>query len=160
MIIKNVTKRRKNNMQLKVKKLTPESVLPKYANDGSNGLDLTVTAVVIHPEYAEFRTGIAVEIPKGYVGLLVPRSSVSEKNLVMANSCGIIDENYRGEISMRFKVLDSTSHGAFKYSKLYAQGERCGQLLVIPCPKLEVMEVESLDETVRGTGGFGSTGKK
>lgn len=147
-------------MKLNIKKLTPDSILPTYATPGSNGIDLYCTAVVIHPDYAEFRTGIAVEIPVGYVGLLVPRSSVSNKNLVMANSCGIIDSDYRGEVSMRFKVLDSASHGAFKYSKLYTQGEKVGQLVIVPAPKMEIVEVKELDETDRGSGGFGSTDKK
>lgn len=147
-------------MQLKVKKTTPDSKLPTYATDGSNGLDLTCTTVVIHPEYAEVRTGIAVEVPKGYVGLLFPRSSVSTKNLVMANGVGVIDSDYRGELMLRFKVLDQASRGPFKYSSLYQQGDKCAQLLLVECPKLEIKEVESLDETVRGSGGFGSTDNK
>lgn len=146
-------------MKLNVKKTTPDSVLPTYATDGSNALDLVCTAVVIHPDYAEVRTGISVEIPEGYVGLLFPRSSVSTKNLVMANSVGVIDSDYRGELMLRFKVLDQASRGAFKYSSLYNQGEKCGQLMVVPCPKLEVVEVKELGETVRGSGGFGSTDK-
>lgn len=147
-------------MELKVKKLTPDSTLPKYATPGSNAVDLTCTTVVLHNDYAEVRTGIAVEIPKGYVGLLFARSSVSNKNLVLANGVGVIDSDYRGELSFRFKVLETASHGAFKYSKLYNQGEKCGQLLLVECPKLEIKEVESLDETVRGSGGFGSSDKK
>ena len=147
-------------MTLKVKKLTPDSVLPTYATPGSNALDLTCTATLDHKDYLEVRTGIAVEIPKGYVGLLFPRSSVSNKNLVMANSVGVIDSDYRGEIMLRFKVLDQASRGAFKYSSIYVQGDKCGQLLLVETPRLEVLEVETLENTERGSGGFGSTDLK
>ncbi len=145
-------------MKLKVKKLVPEATLPKYATAGSNGLDLVATAIVIRPEYVEIRTGISVEIPKGYVGLLFPRSSISKKNMVMGNSVGVIDSDYRGELILNFKVLEENIAGPFKYSKLYKEGERVGQLVILPAPVIEVTEVESLDDTKRGEGRFGSTG--
>ena len=145
-------------MKLNVKKLVPEATLPKYSTEGSNGLDLVATAIVINPDYVEVRTGISVEIPPGYVGLLFPRSSISKKNLVMANSVGVIDSDYRGEIMLRFKVLEISSYGAFKYSKLFNQGDKVGQLVVIAAPIIEINEVKELNETVRGVSGFGSTG--
>lgn len=145
-------------MQLKVKKLNPEAVLPNYATDGSNGLDLTATAVVVHPDYVEVRTAISVEIPKGYVGLLFPRSSITKTNMILGNSVGVIDSDYRGEIMFRFKVLDDPNMSVFKYAKIYKQGEKVGQLLLVAAPKLEVIEVKDLVETERGDGGFGSSG--
>ncbi len=144
-------------MKLKCKKLNPEAILPSYATDGSNGLDLTATAVIVHPDYVEVRTAISVEIPKGYVGLLFPRSSITKTNMMLGNSVGVIDSDYRGEIMFRFKVLED-SRNVFKYSKIYKQGEKVGQLLLVAAPKLEIEEVKDLEEAERGDGGFGSTG--
>lgn len=144
-------------MKLQVKKLITEAVLPTYATEGSNGLDITATALVFTTDYLEIRTGIAVSVPKGYVGLLFPRSSVSKKNLVLSNSVGVIDEDYRGEITFRFKVLDNGAHFN-KFENIYKVGERVGQLLLVELPKIEVVEVKDLDETKRNTGGYGSTG--
>ncbi len=144
-------------MKLKCKKLNPEAILPSYATDGSNGLDLTATAVIVHPDYVEVRTAISVEIPKGYVGLLFPRSSITKTNMMLGNSVGVIDSDYRGEIMFRFKVLED-SRNVFKYSKIYKQGEKVGQLLLVAAPKLEIEEVKDLEETERGDGSFGSTG--
>lgn len=145
-------------MQLKVKKLNKEAVLPTYATDGSNGLDLTATAVVITNDYVEVRTAISVEIPNGYVGLLFPRSSITKTNMLLGNSVGVIDSDYRGEIILRFKVLEDSSVGLFKYKKIYKEGEKVGQLVLVAVPKLEVTEVTDLEDTKRGSGGFGSTG--
>jgi dUTP pyrophosphatase len=146
-------------MQLKVKKLNPEAVLPSYATDGSNGLDLTATGVIHRDNTIEVHTGISVEIPEGYVGLLFPRSSVAKKNLMLANSVGVIDSDYRGELILQFKIIPEDSKaGLFKYAKAYKTGERVGQLVLMEVPKVEVVEAEELEDTERGVGGFGSTG--
>jgi dUTP pyrophosphatase len=101
-----------------------------------------------------------VEIPPGYVGLLFPRSSITKKNFVLGNSVGVIDSDYRGEITFVFKLIpEDSAANLFKFSKAYKQGERIGQLLLVECPKLEVIEVEELDDTERGSGGFGSSGQ-
>lgn len=144
-------------MQLKVKKLVKEAVLPKYATDGSNGLDLVATAVLVHPSYVEVRTGISVEIPEGYVGLLFSRSSISNRNLMLANGTGVIDNDYRGEVILRFKALNEGAH-MFKYASNYKAGDKVGQLVIIPLPKVEVIEIKEVKETARGSGSFGSTG--
>lgn len=144
-------------MKLKVKKLNSEAVLPTYATPGSNGLDLTATAVVVHPDYVEMRTAISVEIPEGYVGLLFPRSSITKTNMMLGNSVGVIDSDYRGEIMFRFKVLEQGGANSFKYAKIYKPGEKIGQLLLVAAPKLVIEEVVDLEETKRGAGGFGST---
>ena len=159
-------------MKLKVKKLNSEAVLPKYATDGSNGLDLVATGIVINPgitdkggrpvksNFVEVRTSIAVEIPKGYVGLLFPRSSITNTNQMLGNGVGVIDSDFRGEIVFKFKILEDQAAGTFKYSNIYKQGDKVGQLLIVEAPRLEVEEVKELEETVRGTGGFGSTDLK
>lgn len=146
-------------MKLKVKKLIPDAVLPSYATPGSNGLDFTATGVVYKEDIIEVRTGIAVEIPEGYVGLLFPRSSITKKNFMLANSVGVIDSDYRGEINFNFRLIPETSSSnIFKYQKSYKQGERIGQLVIIQAPKIEIEEVKDLSDTVRGTGGYGSSG--
>lgn len=140
-------------MKVKIKKLHPDAVIPKYAKPGDAGMDLT--AVSVEDEYYNgnvvYNTGLAFEIPEGYVGLLFPRSSNSKKGLLLSNSVGVIDSGYRGEVSFKFKVLNS-SMGVYKV------GERIGQILIVPYPQIEFEEVEELSETERGTGGYGSTG--
>lgn len=141
-------------MKVKIKKLHPDAVIPKYAKPGDAGMDLT--AVSVEDEYYNgnvvYNTGLAFEIPEGYVGLLFPRSSNSKKGLLLSNSVGVIDSGYRGEVSFKFKVLNS-SMGVYKV------GERIGQILIVPYPQIEFEEVEELSETERGTGSYGSTGK-
>lgn len=141
-------------MKVKIKKLHPDAVIPKYAKPGDAGMDLT--AVSVEDEYYNgnvvYNTGLAFEIPEGYVGLLFPRSSNSKKGLLLSNSVGVIDSGYRGEVSFKFKVLNSSMG-------IYKVGERIGQILIVPYPQIEFEEVEELSETERGTGGYGSTGK-
>ena len=83
--------------------LTPSSSVPAYAREGDAGMDISAISMTKTDKYIEYGTGVAVAIPEGYVGLLFPRSSVSNKELLLANSVGIIDSNYRGEIKFRFK---------------------------------------------------------
>lgn len=145
-------------MRIKIKKLQKEAVIPAYANPTDAGMDLTATSVVWGEDYIQYGTGLAVEIPEGYVGLLFPRSSISKLDLTLANSVGVIDSGYRGEIQLRFKTHNTDFFSSKKRTKRYAVGDRVGQLIVIPHPKI-VWEVEDeLAESERGTGGFGSTG--
>lgn len=138
-------------MKIKFKKLTADAVTPEYANPGDAGLDLTAVSVRECGNYIEYGTGLAFEIPEGYVGILAPRSSVSKKQLTMANSIGVIDSGYRGELKIRFY------YGKDKYNI----GERVAQLMILPLPSVTLEEAESdLSETARGVGGFGSTGNK
>jgi dUTP pyrophosphatase len=102
--------------------------------------------------YFEAKTGLAVEIPEGYIGLLFPRSSISNTNFILANSVGVIDSSFRGEITFRFRKLHN-------FQETYYSGSRIGQILIIPHPEVEFVESEELSETNRGTGGFGSTGR-
>lgn len=143
-----------SKMEVKIKKLEPNAVIPSYARKGDAGLDLTAISAVINREgIVQYGTGIAVEIPEGYVGLVFPRSSVFRTGWVMSNSVGVIDSGYRGEIKATFVKVNG--HRPIPYST----GERVAQLVIIPYPTVELVEVDELSETERGTGGYGSTGK-
>lgn len=142
-------------MNIKIKKLNPHATIPKYAKEGDAALDLVATGCKITNDYTEYKTGLAMEIPEGYVGLIFPRSSVSERDLVLANSVGVIDSGYRGEILIRFKRTKSSGEAG----KDYDLGEKVAQILIIPIPYITFVESEELSETERSDGGFGSTGK-
>jgi dUTP pyrophosphatase len=137
---------------LQFKKLEENAVLPSRAFPTDAGLDLTATSVNKQDLFIEYGTGIAVAIPAGKVGLIFPRSSISNKNLMLANSVGVIDSQYRGEIKFRFRYgVDYTE------SEIYKVGDRIGQLVLVDVGLEGATFVEELTETDRGTGGFGST---
>ena len=92
-------------MKVKIKKLHPNAIIPTYAKPGDAGMDLTATSVEIKRNYIQFGTGLAFEIPEGYVGLLFPRSSLTKKSLILGNHVGVVDSGYRGEVSFRFKRM-------------------------------------------------------
>lgn len=143
-------------MKVKFKKTHHLSKTPKYAKNGDAGMDLTAVSVKSDDKNnAIYNTGICVEIPEGYVGLLFPRSSIANKNQVITNSVGIIDSGYRGEITVKMKSLQQSSH----FCKPYEVGEKICQLIIIPYPQIEFEEVEELSESERGTSNYGSTGK-
>jgi len=139
-------------MKIKFKKMHPDAIIPTYAKDGDAAMDL-YAAEAMKDKYGNYvyLTGVALEIPPGYVGLLFPRSSVSKTSLSLANSVGVVDSGYRGEIMLKYR-WNGGRNG------LYSSGERVGQLMIIPHPKIELIEVEELSTTDRGDGGFGSTG--
>ena len=143
-------------MKVKIKKLIPEAVIPSYAKYGDAGMDLTSTNIEILTGtdcgYIEYHTGLSIEIPEGYVGLLFPRSSISNTGLILANSVGVIDSGYRGEIKCRFKYISGTNK--------YNIGDRIAQLMILPYPMIELEKVDELSSTERGEGGFGHTGEK
>jgi dUTP pyrophosphatase len=143
-----------NTLNVRVKRVKDTATIPKYATYGDAGVDLV--AVSKHSDMMNmtvtYDTGLAVEIPEGYVGLVFPRSSVRKYDLQLSNSVGVIDSGYRGTIQFTFRVLDVDS------PKMYEIGDRIGQLIVLPYPIVNFMEVDELSETVRGEGGFGSTG--
>ena len=138
------------HVQVKIKKLKKAAVIPKYAKPGDAGLDLTATDVKSCEKYVEYGTGLAVEIPDGFAGFLLPRSSLSDYDLVLSNHVGLIDSGYRGEIKARFKRLGG---------RIYMPGDRIVQLVILPYPKVELEEVNELSETERGASGYGSSGK-
>lgn len=148
-------------MKIKIKKLHPDAVTPKYAKIGDAAVDLVAISTNHQNWFYEYGTGISIEIPEGYVGLIYPRSSISKKDLSLCNSVGVIDSGYRGEIKFRFQLTQS---GATKVQlarevDIYKIGDRIGQLMIVPYPQVEFEEVAELSDTSRGRGGFGSSGE-
>jgi len=163
-------------MKIQFKKLVPTAQKPKFGKPGDAGADLVATSVDFSREdQVVYGTGLAVEIPEGMVGLVFPRSSVRNYDLIMSNSVGVIDSGYRGEIMVTFNVkmdlllidelasvetLHELSNEMFDISidNVYQVGDRIAQLVIIPVPLVQYAEVEELSETSRGTDGHGSTG--
>lgn len=144
-------------MELKFKRLKDGAVLPIRGTKGSAGIDLTCTNITTTLNEANqlmlvYHTDLAVEIPEGYVGLLVPRSSIWNKSLWLTDNVGIIDADFRGEIVAVMKATTDT------VPAIYKVGERFCQLVIVPVPEYTITEVENLSETERGENGFGSTG--
>jgi dUTP pyrophosphatase len=144
-------------MKVKFKKLVDTAVTPSYAKPGDAGMDITTIAHKINTEhnFIEYHTGLAFELPKGYVGLLFPRSSVSKKDISLANCVGVMDSGFRGEITFRYK-FDRDEY--FANVKRYDDGDRIGQLVIMPYPEIELEEANELADSSRGKGGYGSTG--
>jgi len=146
-------------MKLKIKKLNENVKIPSYAHEGDAGLDLVATSLILDENNnLVYGTGLAIEIPTGYVGLIFPRSSNSKKDLILTNHVGVIDSSYRGEIIFKYKSTLCSS-GQYITGKNYEVGDKVGQLILFPYPQVTIEEVEELTETERGTNGFGSTGK-
>lgn len=135
-------------------KLKDGAKVPFMATNGSAGFDLYAHSVKEKDGKVIYGTGVSMQIPKGYVGLLFPRSSVYKKDLRMSNSVGVIDSDYRGEISAIFDMKDVFP------TDVYTIGERCCQIVFVPYMQANFVEVDELDETIRNTGGMGSTGTK
>ena len=163
-------------MDINIKKLVPEAVIPFFAKHGDAAMDLTAVSRVIDKHgNVSYGTGLAMEIPLGYVGLIFPRSSVSKYNMGLANSVGVIDSGYRGEIICKFKP--TPEYVEFKesiqvelkpnelginislFKGVYEVGERVAQLMIIERQLGRFHEVEELSDSERGEGGFGSSGK-
>lgn len=181
-------------MKIKFKKLSENAVTPSYAKPGDAGLDLTATRIgdkndkpitlSLDADFTKndlsmiiYHTDIAVEIPYGFVGLIFPRSSISNQPLTLANCVGIIDSGYRGEIQVRMKfdapamgailteayALERKEDSEYKLptgisTGIYKVYDRIAQLVIIPYPEIELEEVDELSlNTERGIGGFGST---
>jgi dUTP diphosphatase len=141
---------------LRFSRLAEEAREPSRAHDGDAGYDLyAVEAARLGPgERASVGTGIAVAIPDGWAGLVLPRSGLAARHgITIPNAPGLIDSGYRGEV--RVLLLNTDPSEAFEV----AAGDRIAQLLLVRHEAPEVLEVESLDETVRGAGGFGSSGR-
>ncbi len=145
-------------MEIKVKKLKSEAILPTYGSPFSAGADLyalLAAPLTIEPGETRFvSTGLSLEIPEGYGGFLYARSSLATKRgLAPANKVGVIDSDYRGEVMVA--LLNQSEE-----AQVIEPGERIAQLVIAPFLKGEFLEVDALSETDRGTGGFGSTGRK
>jgi dUTP pyrophosphatase len=136
-------------LEIKIKKIHPNAIIPKYAHTGDAGMDIYAVSKKETDKFIEYGTGLSFEIPEQYVMLIFPRSSITNKDLMLKNSVGILDSGYRGELILRFNKLGKET---------YEIGERIGQIIVIPYPNVEFTEADELSETKRGNGGFGSTG--
>lgn len=139
-------------MKVKFKKLVKDAVIPTYAHTTDAGMDLTATSMTINNGIVTYGTGIAMEIPVGYVGLVFPRSSIYKINLQLTNSVGVIDSGYRGEIMFKYRITDNEP-------PKYEVGDRIGQIIILPYPKIEFDEILELSDSDRNTGDYGSTGK-
>ena len=156
-------------MKVKIKKLHPDAVIPAYAKAGDAGMDLTAVSMKID-KYGNicYGTGLAFEIPEGYVGLVFPRSSNHKKGVILTNCVGVVDSGYRGEVSFKFRPLIGRARilsddGIFFFRGIletaFKVGDRVGQLIIMPYPQIEFEEVEELSETERGDKGYGSSGE-
>jgi dUTP pyrophosphatase len=178
-----------NKIEVKVKKLTSTAKLPTRAHKTDAGMDLYADSTETDENgNLVIGTGIAVEIPKGYVGLIYPRSSIANRRLLQTNSVGVIDSSYRGEVKVKFRHalmvivnfkymlhallkrlcpklakrvnLDKSINEFYiSHRNDYKVGERIAQLIIMPYPQVRLTEVEELSESERGEGGFGSTGR-
>lgn len=145
-------------MKIRIKRLHENAIVPTYGSEYSAGADLYALldgSLEIAPHETHFvHTGVAVEIPEGYCGLVFARSSMGAKRgLAPANKVGVIDADYRGEIMV-------TLHNHSEKTAIVEPGERIAQLAIVPFLKAEFEESDELSDTVRGAGGFGSTGNK
>ena len=145
-------------MRVRIKKINENAIIPTYGTEYSAGADLYAlleSKIEIKPHETVFvHTGISVEIPEGYCGLIFARSSMgSKRGLAPANKVGVIDADYRGEIMV-------TLHNHSEITQTVEPGERIAQLAIVPFLKAEFEEVDELTDTTRGAGGFGSTGTK
>lgn len=155
--VESVSTKYRQNVFVKIKKLTEDAVVPSYANDGDACFDLVATSVEVTDSYIEYGTGLAMELQFGTVGLIYPRSSISKTDLVLANGTGVIDSGYRGEIKFRFK---NVSKGKKQDSGVvYKVGDRVGQMMILPLPNAHFELTDELNDSKRGQGGFGSSGQ-
>lgn len=142
-------------MDIKIKKLNENAVIPKYAYSSDACMDITAISKKIVEKggygYVEYGTGLAFSIPDGHVMLLFPRSSVSNKGLILSNAVGVIDPGYTGEVTVRFKHI--------KGGDMYDIGDKVCQLMVAEIPNITFQEVDDLGKSDRGENGYGSTGK-
>ena len=141
-------------MKVKIKKLHPNAVKPKYAKESDAGMDLVATEIISNTTFqVTYGIGLAIEIPDGMVGLIFPLSSIRNTELTLSNSVGVIDAGYRGELQATFNKLNGFESVAYKV------GDRVAQIVIVPHPIVQFVEVDELSESKRGDGGFGSTGK-
>lgn len=177
-----------NIQQLKIMKTDPNAMLPFYATDGAIAMDLTAVNISYNKEYGyiEYDTGIAIQLPSHLGAVCTPRSSNSKMEVILSNSVGLIDQDYLGSIKFRYKLLldynevnlATLRSGEFRVyrdksiindcgttynetidCKIYRVGDRIGQLMIIPIVKVTPVLVDKLEDSKRGTGGFGSTGR-
>lgn len=143
-------------MNISIQKLHPDAILPQYGSADAAGADLcSIEEITIAPgETKLVHTGLAMAIPQGYGGFIFARSGLATKRgLAPANKVGVVDADYRGEVMVALYNQGSTEQTILK-------GERIAQMVFLPCPQATLDLCDSLEETERGNGGFGSTGRK
>lgn len=143
-------------MKIRFKKVLPGAVEPRRAHSGDAGFDLVAVngGWSAEERLYVYHTGLAFEIPEGYVGLLFPRSSVARKDLVLSNCVGVIDSGYRGEVTAKFGLANRPQ----VEDPIYRAGDRICQMVIVELPGVEFVEADSLSGSDRGEGGYGSTG--
>lgn len=162
-------------MKVKIKKMSPDAVIPTKAHPSDAGFDFYAASESFDEDgnYV-YGTGVALEIPEGYVGLVFPRSSICKKDIILTNSVGVIDSHYRGEVLFKFKSTIRellplsllwtrfSKHGKnlriSNFGSIYKVGDRIGQIIIVPYPEIELEEADELSVTDRGAGGYGSSG--
>jgi len=145
----------RNGLLVSIETCHEDAEVPEYQQDGDAGMDLKAVDIKKNThEQVWFKTGLKFAIPRGYAGFIYPRSSITELPLELGNSVGVIDSGYRGEVEVRFNKLVNT------IEQVYEVGDRIAQMIIMPYPKVEFVETESLNfDTSRGSNGFGSTGQ-
>jgi len=145
-------------VEVKFKRIHPDAVIPAKATPGSFGYDVTANNIIsshvpfqMLPGKVMYGLGFALEIPLGEGAFFLPRSSINKHYMLLANSPGLGDPDYRGELKACFYY--------FSEELIYKPGERVAQMVFLPDPEVEFVEVDELSETERGSGGFGSTGR-
>ena len=138
-------------MVVKYKKLSDDAITPTKAHPEDAGMDLYCSRCGFEGINWVCHSDIAFEIPEGHVGLIFPRSSISNTGMLLCNSVGVIDSIYRGEVSAKYMVVNN--------EHIYREGERFAQMIIIPYPQVELLESDDLSVTKRGEGGYGSSGK-
>lgn len=143
-------------MNIKFKRLTENAIAPVKAHAADAGFDLTCSSITTEINergqlIIVYHTGLAFEIPEGYFGALVPRSSIANKTLTLTNCIGVIDAGYRGEVMAKMKATTDVIPAVYK------EGERFAQLLILPVPEVQFEESTELSEGDRGENGYGST---
>lgn len=162
---------------VKVKKLVRSAKMPIKAHYNDACFDMWAVNKKETSQYIEYGTGIALKIPDGWVGLIFPRSSVTKEDLMLKNSVGVIDAGYRGEVCFRFTKIVNDTWEKYEIStnntvehminivvperelQMYEIGDKIGQIMFIKVSEINLQLVDELDDSTRGDGGFGSTGK-
>lgn len=140
-------------MKVKIKKLNENVNIPVYAKNGDAGLDFIATKIIKEDDNSiTYGTDLSIEIPFGYVGLVFPRSSIRNYNLMLSNSVGVIDSGYRGEIMVTLKKIRTIENK-------YNIGDKIFQMIILPYPMIEFEISDNLSDTERGDGSFGHSGK-
>ncbi len=142
------------------KKLHPKAREPFHAHEHDAGFDLTATSIAVSDQYVEYGIGLAFNVPAGYGMFLFPRSSISKKNLQLANAVGVVDSGFLGEVRVRFRLTKgSYEKNTQDIDNIYRVGDRVCQAVILELPNVQYNEVNKITNTSRSDGSFGSSGE-